>query len=86
METVVIYIKDNYLEKLPLFCASRYITYNRTWTERARTMKSADGADRFLQDVQSGKLKQFLLKSLLFTCLEMQNHMRTFIGSDRRFY
>ena len=78
--------KDNYLEKLPLFCASRYITYNRTWTERARIMKSADGADRYLQDVQSGKLKQFLLKSLLFTCLEMQNHMRTFIGSDRRFY
>jgi len=27
-----------------------------------------------------------LLKSLLFTCLEMQNHMRTFLGSDGRFY
>ena len=37
---------DNYLEKLPMFCASRYITYNRAWTERARIMKSADGADR----------------------------------------
>lgn len=31
--------KDNYLEKLPMFCASRYITYNRQWTERARIMK-----------------------------------------------
>ncbi len=78
--------KGNYLEKLPMFCASRYITYNRAWTERARIMKSADGADRFNADVASGKLAQFLLKCLLFTCTEMQNHMRTFTGSDGRFY
>lgn len=78
--------KDNYLEKLPMFCASRYITYNRAWTERARIMKSADGADRFNADVASGKLAQFLLKCLLFTCTEMQNHMRSFTGSDGRFY
>ena len=78
--------KDNYLEKLPMFCASRYITYNRAWTERARIMKSADGAERYRADVASGKLTQFLLKCLLFTCLEMQNHMRTFTGSDGRFY
>lgn len=78
--------KDNYLEKLPMFCASRYITYNREWTERARIMKSADGADRFNADVASGKLDQWLRKCLLFTCMEMQNHMRTFTGSDGRFY
>lgn len=77
---------DNYLTKLPMFCASRYITYNREWTERARIMKSADGADRFNTDVASGKLDQWLRKCLLFTCLEMQNHMRTFTGSDGRFY
>ena len=77
--------KDNYLEKLPMFCASRYITYNRGWTERARIMKSADGADRFNADVASGKLDQWLRKCLVFTCLEMQNHMRTFKGSDGRF-
>ena len=78
--------KSDYLDKLPMFCASRYITYNRAWTERARIMKSADGADRFNADVKAGKLDQWLLKCLLFTCLEMQNHMRTFIGSDGRFY
>ena len=78
--------KNDYLDKLPMFCASRYITYNREWTERARIMKSADGADRFFRDVKSGKLSQFLLKCLVFTCFEMQNHMRTFIGSDNRFY
>jgi hypothetical protein len=43
--------KDNYLEKLPMFGASRYITYNRSWTERARIMKSADGAEAFTRDV-----------------------------------
>ncbi|EJU3354571.1 hypothetical protein N4188_005051 [Salmonella enterica] len=78
--------KDNYLEKLPVFAASRYISYNRGWTERARIMKSADGATAFFRDVAKGKLKPFLLKCLLFTCLEMQNHMRTFTGSDLRFY
>ena len=78
--------KDNYLEKLPMFAASRYITYNRAWTERARIMKSADGAERYAADVANGKLRDFLLKCLLFTCLEMQNHMRTFTGSDGRFY
>lgn len=78
--------KDNYLTKLPMFCASRYITYNRAWTERGRIMKSGDGSARFNRDVANGKLSQFLLKCLLFTCLEMQNHMRTFAGSDGRFY
>lgn len=78
--------RDNYLEKLPVFCASRYITYNRGWTERGRIMKSADGSAVFFRDVANGKLKPFLLKCLLFTCLEMQNHMRTFMGSDLRFY
>lgn len=78
--------RDNYIEKLPMFAASRYITYNREWTERSRIMKSADGALRFERDVKNGKLRQWLLKCLLFSCVEMQNHMRTFTGSDGRFY
>ena len=69
-----------------MFCAGRYITYNREWTERARIMKSGDGVKRFNADVASGKLAQWLRKCLLFTCVEMQNHMRTFTGSDGRFY
>lgn len=78
--------KHNYLEKLPMFCTGRYITYNCEWTERARVMKSGDGADKFHTDVASGKLDQWLRKCLLFTCIEMQNHIRTFTGSDGRFY
>ncbi len=78
--------KENYLEKLPMFAASRYITYNRQWTERARIMKSGDGCDSFLTDVKNGKLSQYLLKVLLFTVFEMHNHIRSFWGSDGRFY
>lgn len=78
--------KTNYLEKLPMFAASRYITYNREWTERARIMKSADKAEIFFYDAKNGKLNNFFLKCLLFTCIEMQNHCRTFAGSDGRFY
>ena len=77
---------DNYLEKLPMFAASRYITYNRAWTERSRIMKSGDGADRYHKDVKKGKLHNYLLKCLLFTVLEPQNHIREFIGSDGRHY
>jgi len=78
--------RDNFLEKLPMFVASRYITYNRSWTERGRIMKSADGSKKFFRDVKNGTLEQYLLKCLLFTSLEMQNHMRSFMGSDGRFY
>lgn len=78
--------KDNYKEKLPMFTASRYINYNRKWTERARIMKSADGAEAFERDVKNKKLEQFLLKALLFTTLETQNHIRSFVGSDNMFY
>lgn len=78
--------KDNFMEKLPMFAASRYITYNRTWTERARIMKSADDSDGYLKAVGKGKIFANLQKILLFTCLETQNHMRSFTGSDGRFY
>lgn len=77
---------DNFLEKLPMFAASRYITYNRHWTQRANIMKSADGAERFNKAVSSNKIEQDLLKILLFTTLETQNHMRSLYGSDGRFY
>ena len=77
---------DNFLEKLPMFAASRYITYNRAWTERSRIMKSGDGAEKYHKDVKRSKLNGWLLKCLLFTVLEPQNHIREFIGSDGRHY
>lgn len=78
--------KSNFLDKLPMFAASRYISYNRSWTERARILKSADGYKKYFKDIANGKLSNFLLKVLIFTLFEMQNHMRSFIGSDGRYY
>ena len=49
-------------------------------------MKSGDGADRFHKDVKKGRLREYLLKCLLFTVLEPQNHIREFVGSDGRHY
>lgn len=77
---------DNFLEKMPMFAASRYVTYNRKWTERARIMKSADGFARFSADINTSRMKSMLLKCLLFTVLEPQNHVREFVGSDGRTY
>ena len=77
---------DNYLEKLPMFAASRYIKYNKNWTERGRIMKSADGHLKFQSDVANGSINQFLLKCLLFTIFEPQNHMREFLGENGRIY
>ena len=78
--------KDNYLEKMPLFAATRFYKYNREWTNRGRIMKSGDGSERFFKDLRTGKLDGFLLKCLLFTVLEPQNHMREFTGSDGKEY
>lgn len=78
--------KDNYLEKMPLFAATRFYKYNREWINRGRIMKSGDGSMRFNKDLKKGKLNGFLKKCLLFAVLEPQNHMREFIGSDGKKY
>ena len=78
--------KNNYLEKMPLFSATRFYKYNREWTNRGRIMKSGDGSERYFRDVRKGKLNEYLLKCLLFSVLEPQNHMREFTGSDGNKY
>lgn len=49
-------------------------------------MKSADMKDKYLKDLESGKLNIFLLKNLLYVCFEPQNHCRSLKGTDNRFY
>ncbi len=78
--------KDNFLDKMPLFAATRFYKYNREWTNRGRIMKSGDGSERFYKDLKKGKLNGYLLKCLLFAVLEPQNHMREFTGSNGREY
>ena len=78
--------KDLFLQLLPVFSVGRYIKYNSNWTERGRIMKSADMKDKYLKDLESGKLNIFLLKNLLYVCFEPQNHCRSLKGTDNRFY
>lgn len=78
--------KYNYLEKLPIFSGSRYVSYNNKWTERSRIMKSADGSERYFEFIKTNDGKEMLLKNLFFTIFESQNHMRTLIGSNGHFY
>ncbi len=78
--------KDNYVEMLPMFVASRYIRYNPAWTERTRIMKSADKSAQYKSDVKNQVLNDFLCKCLIFSCFEPQNHCRSLYGSDGRFY
>lgn len=78
--------KENLLQTLPIFSATRYIKYNNHWLERGRIMKSADMKEKYLTDIRNGKLNNFLMKNLLFVCFEPQNHCKTLKGSDGRFY
>lgn len=71
--------KDNYLEQLPMFCAGRLIRYQPSYKTRSVIMKSADGYERKLPE-------NYLYKCLIFTCLEPQNHILEFTGTDGRVY
>lgn len=77
---------DDWISKLPIFVASRYCTYNREWTERARVMKSADKKLQFENDLQNGLLDNFAKQCLIATCFEPHNHCRSMVGSDGRSY
>ena len=77
---------DNFIEKLPMFAASRYTDHCNNWKIMSLVMKSGDGADRYEADVQSGKLNVFLTRCLIWTCMTHYAHMRSLHGSDGRFY
>ena len=69
---------DNFIEKLPMFCAKLYPQKN--WYERDVYFTTADGGMKFAED------KEFLKCCLIFTCLSQRNHCRSFQGTDGRFY
>jgi hypothetical protein len=69
---------DNYLEKLPLFCAKMYP--QEKWYERDVYFTTADGGDKYTKD------KDFLKFCFIFTCLSRYNKCLSFTGSDNRFY
>ncbi len=69
---------DNFINKLPLFCAKLYPQEN--WYERDVYFTTADMWEEYLKD------KDFLKSCLIFTCLSQRNKCLSFLGSDDRFY
>lgn len=71
--------KDNYLEKLPLFVASKY-PIEDFWYENGILYKCLDGGDNYKKD------KEFLKQCLIFVSLSYYNKCLSFNGSDGRKY
>lgn len=69
---------DNFIEKLPLFCAKLYPQEN--WYERDVYFTTADKGDTYIKD------KDFLKSCLIFTGLSQRNKCLSFLWSDKRFY
>ncbi|MCL2743011.1 MAG: hypothetical protein FWE67_04090 [Planctomycetaceae bacterium] len=69
---------DNYIVKLPLFCAKCYPQEN--WFERDVFFTTADKGDAYTKD------KDFLFRCFFWSCLSQKNHCLSFDGSDGRFY
>ncbi|WP_279144569.1 hypothetical protein [Helicobacter pullorum] len=77
---------DNFLEKLPIFAASRYPDHCNDWKVMSFIMKSADKAEQYLADINSGILDKFLFRTMFWTCLSHYPHLRSLKGSDGRLY
>lgn len=69
---------DNYLIKLPLFCAKMFP--QDKWYEKDVYFTTADGGDHYTRD------NDFLKSCLIYTCLSRYNKCLSFNGSDGRFY
>lgn len=78
--------KDNFMEKLPLFAASRYTDNYNDWKVMSMIMKTADGSVKYKEDIENHKLDDFLFKTMFWTCVTHYSHMRSFEGSDGRYY
>lgn len=69
---------DNFIEKLPLFCAKLYP--QRNWYERDIYFTTSDGGEKYTKD------SNFLKSCLIYACLSPRNHCLSLEGSDKRFY
>jgi len=69
---------DNYVDKLPLFCAKCFC--QEKWYERDVFFTTADKGDAYTKD------KDFLFRCFFWSCLSQRNHCLSLDGSDGRFY
>lgn len=77
---------DNFHEKLPMFAAGWWSTYNDDWTLDGVIYRTGDGKEKYEKDLKSGKLDDWLAKVLFYTTLEYYNKIRSLNGSDGRLY
>ena len=70
--------KDNYLTKLPVWCAKFYNQEN--WYDKDVYFTTADGGRAYEGDAELKKA------CLIYTCLSNQNKCLSFWGADGRFY
>lgn len=78
--------KENYFYILPIFSAGKYTDHINDWKIMSFIMRTSDKYDDYMKDVKSGKLDNYLYKTLLWTSLTHYSHMRSLKGSDDRFY
>ena len=78
--------KDNFVEKLPMFAAGWWYTYNPKWELRGTIYRTGDGCDKYELAVKQGKLDQWLKKVVFYTCMEHYNKCRSFIASNGQTY
>lgn len=76
---------DNFVEKLLLLAAGKYTDHYNNWKVMSCVMKSGDKAKDYYADVVSGKLNDFLCKTLIWACFTHYAHLRSLIGSDNRY-
>ncbi len=69
---------DNYLDKLPIFCAKLYPETN--WYDKDVYYNSSDGKFLYLKDTELRK------SCLIFTCLTQFNKILSFTGSNGKLY
>jgi hypothetical protein len=69
---------NNYIEKLPLFCAKSYP--QDEWYEKDVYFTTADKGFEYVKD------KEFLKNCFIYTCLSQRNKCISFTGNDGRFY
>lgn len=78
--------RNNFLEKLPIFAASRYPDHCDEWKVMSFIMKSADKSEQYLADIKKGVLDEFLFRTMFWTCLSHYPHLRSLKGRDGRLY
>lgn len=75
---------DNFQDKLPMFAAGWWSTYNSDWWKDGLIYRTGDGSKKYLKDLESNKPEtlKWLDKITFYTTLEYYNRSRSVISSS----